>query len=324
MSVITNSFRRKGLVLVMIISIASIWVACRPDSMAPSGLGARATPSFIVANSAANANTVVLVNKSSMPAIPYWSISWMVGSTNISQKFSKDSASLYFPFSGTYALNVTLMVASNGGLDSVTKTVNVMIAQNDPTACQNTLQGFIASCSQKTWQLAPVGYAEEVGPTEGSGAWFGTGAAEVSGDRVCDFNDTYTFVFNAAGSFNFDNKGDFYADNYIGNNNNDCENNSVLSTPQKPWASGNFTYNVSSSGGSAGLGQLIVNGLGAHIGIAKVQGNGKDDNTTAPSATSISYDILSMGHNASGNYDTVILATTTSYGAWTYQLRAND
>src|SRR5450432_227501 len=323
MSVITNSFRRKGLVLVMIISIASIWVACRPDAMAPSGLGTRSTPAFVVANSPSNANTVVLVNKSSLPAIPYWSVSWTVGSTNLTQKFSKDSASLYFPFAGTYALNVTLMVAANGGLDSVTKVVNVTIAQNDPTACQGSLQGFLASCSQKVWQLAPVGYAEEVGPTEGAGDWFGTGAAEVTGDRVCDFNDTYTFVFNAAGTFNFDNKGDFYADSYMGNSVNTCENNSALPASQKPWASGNFTYNVS-SGGSAGLGQLTVNGLGAHIGIAKVQGNGKDDNTTAPSATSITYDILSKGHNVAGNYDTVILSTKTSYGAWTYQMRAND
>jgi hypothetical protein len=324
MSVISNSLWRKGLVLAVIISIAAVWAACRPDSGAPTGLGAKANPDFVVAPSAANANTLYLVNKSSIASIPYWNVSWTVGSTNVNQKFSKDSASLYFPFSGSYALNVTLLVAANGGLDSVTRTVNVTIAQNDPTACQHSVQGFIASCSQKVWQLAPVAYAEEVGPAENDGSYFGTGANEVTGDRICDFNDSYTFVFNAAGTFNFDNKGDFYADAYMGNGNNDCENNSVLSPAQLPWASGNFTYNVSSTGGSAGLGQLTVNGLGAHIGIAKVQGNGNADNTTAPSATSITYDILSMGHNTSGNYDSLILATTTTYGAWTYQLRSND
>jgi hypothetical protein len=201
--------------------------------------------------------------------------------------------------------------------------VKVTIAQNDPTACQGTLQGFIAGCSQKTWMLAPVGYAEEVGPAEGDGSYFGTGANEVTGDRICDFNDTYTFAFDAAGSFKYDNKGDFYADNYMGNSNNDCENSSVLSPAQLPWASGNFSYNVA-SGGSAGLGQLTLVGLGAHIGIPKVQGGGQNDNTTAPSATSITYDILAMGHNASGNYDSMIVATKTSYGAWTYQLRAAD
>jgi hypothetical protein len=324
MSVLSNSLWRKGLVVAVIISIATVWAACRPDSGAPTGLGAKATPDFVVTPSPANANTLFLVNKSSMPTIPYWNVSWAVGSTNINQSFSNDSASLYFPFAGSYALNVTLLVASNGGLDSVTRMVNVTIAQNDPKACQGTLQGFIAGCSQKVWQLAPVAYAEEVGPSEGDGSYFGTGANEVTGDRICDFNDTYTFVFNAAGSFNFDNKGDFYADSYMGNSNNDCENNSVLSPAQLPWASGNFTYNVSSTGGTAGLGQLTLNGLGAHIGIPKVQGDGKDDNTTAPSATAITYDILSMGHNASGNYDSLILATKTSYGGWTYQLRAAD
>ena len=307
----------------IVLLVGAGWVACRPDAGAPKGLGARSTPDFVVASSSGNPNTVVLVNKSSHAAIPYWNISWSVGSANLNQHFNKDSASLYFPFSGSYALKVTLMVAANGGLDSVTKTVNVTIDQNDPAACQGSLQGFIASCSQKTWILAPIAYAEEVGPNEGAGDWFGNGASEPTGLRLCDFNDTYTFVFNAAGSFNFDNKGDFYADNYIGNGNNDCENNSVLSTAQQPWASGNFSYNVS-AGGAAGLGQLTVNGLGAHIGIAKVQGDGKDDNTMGPSATSITYDILSKGHNASANYDSVILSTKTSYGAWTYQLRSTN
>ena len=324
MRVITNVFRRKGLMLLTVISILLVWVACRPDSAAPTGLGARANPDFAIANSTTNPNNVYLVNKSSIASIPYWTVSWTAGSTNLTQKLSHDSASLYFAFSGTYALQVTLLVAANGGLDSVTKTVNVTIAQNDPTACSSThLQGFLASCTQKVWTLAPVTGAEEVGPNEGSGAWFFTGPTEPTGDRVCDFNDTYTFMFNSAGNFNFDNKGDFYADSYIGHSNNDCELNSVLSAAQKPWASGNFTYNVA-SGGSAGLGKLTVNGLGAHIGIAKVQGDGANDNTTAPSATSITYDILSMGHNGSGNYDSLILSTTTSYGAWTYQLRSQD
>lgn len=317
---ISKLLKRAWLGGMIIIITALIWIGCKPDSGAMGGLGPTVTPDFAMVNPAPGPNTIVLVNNS-RASIPYWSITYTAGSTNIKKKFNTDSASLYFPFAGTYALNVTLMVAANGGLDSVTKTVNVTIAQNDPAACQGSLQGFIASCSQKTWVLAPIGYAEEVGPSEGSGAWWGNGPAEPAGDRICDFNDTYTFAFDAAGTFNYDNKGDFYADTYIGNGNSDCETNNVLPTAQQPWASGNFTYSVN-PGGSAGLGQLTVNGLGAHIGIAKVQGDGTNDNTSAPSATAITYDILSMGHNSAGNYDSVILATATSYGAWTYQLRS--
>jgi hypothetical protein len=319
---ISKFLKRAWLAGMIIIITALVWPGCKPDSGAMGGLGPRVTPDFAMVNPAPGPNTIVLVNKTSRPSIPYWSIAYTAGSTQIKKKFNTDSASLYFPFAGTYALKVTLMVAANGGLDSVVKTVNVTIAQNDPAACQNSLQGFIASCSQKTWVLAPIGNAEVVGPSEGYATiWWGNGPAEPTGDRVCDFNDTYTFAFDAAGTFNYDNKGDFYADNYIGNSNSDCETNNVLPTAQKPWASGNFTYSVN-PGGRAGLGQLTVNGTGAHIGIAKVQGDGTNDNTTAPSATAITYDILSMGHNSAGSYDSMILATPTSYGAWTYQLRS--
>jgi hypothetical protein len=316
------SWKNSAAMAVIVMIAATIcWIsACKPDSGAMGGLGPKPKPDFAVVNSATKVNTVVLVNKTPTPSMLYWTVNWNVGATHLSQKFSRDSATLYFPFAGTYTLNVTLMADGNGGLDSVTKAVPVTIATNDPAACQGSAQGFLASCSQKTWTLAPVGYAEMVGPNEGDGSWWGNGGNEPTTDRICDFNDTYTFTFNAAGTFNFDNKGDFYADNYMGNSNNDCETNDKFPASQQPWGSGNFTYSVS-SGGSAGLGQLTVTGLGAHVGIAKVQGDGRDDNTTAPVATSITYDILSMGHNAAGNYDTVILGTKTSYGAWTYQLR---
>ncbi len=314
---------RNGLTVAAFITLIFGWmVACKPDSGALGGLGPKATPDFALVPASGNPNSVVLVNKTSMAAIPYWTVSWSVGATNLTQKFTKDSATLNFPFAGTYALKVTLLVASNGGLDSVTKTVNATIAQNDPLACQNTLQGFIAGCTQKTWKLAPVAYAEMVGPSEGDGSYFGTGAAEVTGDRVCDFNDTYTFVFNAAGSFNFDNLGDYFADSYLGPSNNTCATNDKLPAGQLPWATGSFNYSVG-SGGTAGLGQLTVLGLGAHIGFAKVQGGGKDDATTVPVVSSITYDILAMGHNATANYDSMIVATKTSYGGWTYQLRSN-
>jgi hypothetical protein len=234
------------------------------------------------------------------------------------QSLQGDSAKMDFVFAGTY--NVTMVVAGNGGLDSVTKSVT--ISQNDPSACSTGTQGFIAGCTLKTWRLDPIDGAEEVGPNENDGSWYHTMATDVSGPRGCDFNDEYTFSFNAAGSFQFNNKGDFYADSYIANSNNDCETDDKLSGSQVAWGSGSFSYTVSSTGGSAGLGQLTVAGLGAHIGFAKVQGNGKDDNTAGPSVSSITYDILSMTHNAAGNFDVLVLGVKTSYGAWTYTLRS--
>ena len=312
---ILRPLRSNRLALCVILLGTTTWMSgCKPDSL--SGLGALPKPDFIIATGA-DANHVILVNHTSTPSIPYWTIVSATPPFN-PQKFQGDSAKMDIIFAGTY--NVTLLVAGNGGLDSVTKSVT--ISQNDPSACQNSTQGFIAGCTQKVWQLDPIDYAEEVGPTENDGSWFHTLATDVSGPRGCDFNDQYIFSFNAAGTFQFDNKGDFYADSYIANSNNDCETDDKLSGSQIAWGSGTFTYQVSSTGGSAGLGQLTVVGVGAHIGFPKVQGGGLNDNTTGPSVGSIAYDILSMTHNSAGNYDVLVLGVKTSYGGWTYTLRS--
>lgn len=312
---IPQLIRNNRFALCVVLLGSAAWISgCKPDTI--SGLGATPKADFTIATGA-DANHLIFVNHSSAPTIPYWKVVSATPPLN-PQKLQGDSAKMDFIFAGTY--NVTLVVAGNGGLDSVTKPVT--ISQNDPSACQTSAQGFIASCTQKTWRLDPIDYAEEVGPAESDGSWYHTLATDVSGPRGCDFNDEYIFSFNAAGTFQFDNKGDFYADSYIGNSNNDCETNDKLPAGQKAWGSGTFSYTVSSTGGSAGLGQLTVVGLGAHIGFAKVQGNGKDDNTVGPSVGSITYDILSMTHNAAGNYDMLVLGVKTSYGAWTYTLRS--
>src|SRR5882724_3952419 len=106
--------------------IAGIFYACTPDKMG-AGLGTKPKADFVFATGA-SANTVVLVNKSSITSIPYWKV------VSTGQKLSGDSAKVNFVFAGTYS--VTLLVAGNGGLDSVTKTVT--IAQNDPNACNGT------------------------------------------------------------------------------------------------------------------------------------------------------------------------------------------
>jgi len=117
--------------------IAGIFYACTPDKMG-AGLGTKPKADFVFATGA-SANTVVLVNKSSITSIPYWKV------VSTGQKLSGDSAKVNFVFAGTYS--VTLLVAGNGGLDSVTKTVT--IAQNDPNACNGTAIGFLTGCGTK-------------------------------------------------------------------------------------------------------------------------------------------------------------------------------
>ncbi len=289
---------------------ACFFSACTGDDVNAS-LGALPEASFAVVQ-AKDANRVTLVNKTNMPSIPYWS-------TSNGMKAEGDSVTFNFIFKGTYT--ITLAAVAHGGIDSVSKSIT--IDQNDPDACQGTVQGFIAGCSQKTWRLNPAAYAEMVGPDPGAGTWWGNGAAEVSGGRACDFNDEWTFHFDAEGTMNYDNKGDYFSEDYLGLSNNSCGVNADLTATQKPWASGTFHYTIIPDAGvKPEYGQLKVTGTGAHIGLARVT-NGAD-NKSAP-VESITYDIIGMEHKS--GYDLLTLTINESSDPqsatwWTFTLRS--
>lgn len=302
-----NNIKRLLAAAAVPVIVAGVFYACTPDKMG-GGLGGVPKADFVFAPGP-NANAVVLVNKSSTASIPYWKV------LSTGQKLSGDSAKVNFVFSGTYS--VTLLVAGNGGLDSVTK--QVTIAQNDPNACNGTAIGFITGCGTKTWKLNPVAAAYEVGPSgPDDGSWWSNGTGDVPA-RSCEFDDTYAFTFNAAGTFVYNNQGSFYADGYMGVNGNDCETNAQFTTIQKPWGSGNFNFTVTEKTGVKGLGQITVTGLGAHIGLQKVTNGG--ENTSGPVA-SITYDIISMTHDP-GGFDLMKVAVymPTNYW-WTFYLRS--
>lgn len=255
-----------------------------------------------------NPNNITLVNKSSTASIPYWRIG------NSSTFITGDSAKTSFVFAGTYS--VTLFVASQGGLDSVTKSIT--IAQSDPTACVGTQLGFITSCTAKKWKLDPDAAAYKVGPGPNDGSWWSSGVGDVSA-RSCEFNDEYTFSFNANQTFTYDNKGDFFGDGYLGNNTGSCQPSSNYTAAQAPWGSGTFKYSFQPNAGLNHLGQLTVIGLGAHIGLQKVRNGGE---VTSGPATSITYDVLAATHNAAG-YDLLTLGVDIGGGAWwTFRLRS--
>lgn len=256
-----------------------------------------------------NPNNITLVNKSATPVIPYWKLST---STN---RLSGDSAVANFVFSGNYT--VTMYGIGHGGIDSITKPV--VIAQTDPTACVNTQQGFLAGCTSKTWKLNPAAGAYKVGDAgPGAGNWWTSPATEPAA-RICEFNDTYTFSFDKNGTFVYDNKGDFYGDGYMGDNTGTCQPTSNYNAVQAPWGSGTFTYTFTTNGGVNKLGQITVNGLGAHIGIQKARNGGE---VQSP-ASSITYDILSATHDPAG-YDLMQVGVNLGYGWWSFTLRSQN
>ena len=226
----------------------------------------------------------------------------------------KQVDSVYFPYLGSYT--VKLFVFGQSGVDSASQVI--VVAANDPNACVGTQLGFITSCTSKKWKLDPTGGAYKVGPGPNDGSWWTSGLAEVTG-RPCEFNDEYTFTFSAARTFAYDNKGDFYGDGYLGNNSFACQPSSNYTAVQAPWGSGTFTYTFTQGAGIAGLGQLTVVGLGAHIGLQKVR-NGSE--VTTP-ATSITYDVLAATHDVPGNYDLLTLGVAIGApGWWTFRLRS--
>ncbi len=303
-----NHFKLYSIVALAALTALFIY-SCQKENN--GSLGAIPKADFEVVPDASNANNITLVNKSSTASIPYWRIN------NSASLISGDSAKTSFVFTGTY--DVTLYVAGNGGLDSVTKQVS--IAQNDPTACVGTQLGFITSCTSKTWKLDPEAAAYQVGPGANNGSWWSSGAGDVTA-RSCEFNDEYTFDFSAEQTFIYDNKGDFFGDGYLGDNTGSCQPSSNYTSVQAPWGSGTFHYSFAPNAGINKLGQLTVNGLGAHIGLQKVRNGG--ENTSGPT-TSITYDVLAETHNDAGNYDLLTLGVDIGGGGWwTFKLRSDD
>jgi hypothetical protein len=310
MKTIQKIHKKMGRLSLYVASMSLLMVACQ-DPHEDLRLGRLPEPDFKIENSNGS-NTYRLINTTSTPGIAYWSI------PRTGQSFRGDTVEVNFIFEGEY--DVDLLIAGQGGTQSTTKKVNV--AQSDPTACNpNTPLGFIAGCTVKIWQLNPQAGAFKVGPGPDNGDWWSSGPGDVAG-RSCEFNDEYHFSFDANGTYAYDNKGDFYADGYLGNKTTGCEVATNLTGDQALWNSGTFRYAVVSTGGVKGLGQLRLIGKGAHIGVKKAHNGG--ETPTGPVGESITYDILAMEQNVNGEgYDILKIGVNIGGdGWWSFTLRA--
>ncbi|MBL7815607.1 MAG: PKD domain-containing protein [Saprospiraceae bacterium] len=249
---------------------------CKPTIDDKIDLPAVPTASFTV-QAGSNANRVKLVNTTPDAFLFKW---------DLGNGTTKDSnvVDAYFPFKGTY--KVTLTAFNKGGFGTATK--DVVIAQDDPTACAGNLQ-LLTGCSSKTWKLAPQAGALLVGPDANfSTVWWQNGASDVAG-RACQFDDEYTFT--SSGVFNYDNKGDFWAD--ADNNGNvtpagmapsvGCQPASVIPTQFKAWSTNSHRFSLTST-------DLTVVGTGAFIGLYKVATGAE---VTTPQA-SVTYKIKEL------------------------------
>jgi PKD repeat protein len=306
-----------GTSFIMVLAIGLTMInSCKEETLS---LETKPTADFN-ATVQSDGHTVLLTTKTSTPVMSYWAAPALnLGFADL----KGDSVKLNFIFPGTYIIKMIAVGA--GGLDSISKNITTTVA--DPAACSSTTAlGFLASCTQKTWRLNPAPGAVGCGQWAGDQGWWANGTGDVTG-RSCIFNDEYTFKFNAAGDFIFDDKGDFYAEDYSGDPTWSCRASSSYPANQQGWKSGNFKYVVIPNAGAKGLGQIKVIGTGAHLGLQKPINNNEVTNS---STTSVTYDIWSMQKgvtDATGTYD--LLTLTFHYGNWsategwwTYRLRS--
>lgn len=130
------------------------------------------------------------------------------------------------------------------------------------------------------WTLEPVAGALKVGPAQGDGSWWSSGAGDVTG-RACLFDDVYTFTGNATGTYAV-NTGDMtWLEPWQGMDPEGC------GTPVAPFVSStDFTYTYQNN-------QLTLEGVGAALGLVKAH-NGVELGSPADAPGQVTYEIASQ------------------------------
>jgi hypothetical protein len=258
-----------------------------------------------------DANHIILANNSSAPSIPYWTI------VETGAQYKGDSVKVYLGFAYTY--HIKMLITGKGGLDSTTKSFT--IAANDPDLCADgSVQGFLSGCTSRQWRLLQDADALGVGPGEGDISWWSNTADDVTTGRPCTFNDLFTFKMSGSlipvNNFLYDDKGDYFTEDYLGPANGSCAAESTLTGAQAAWGANTtgFAYQIIPNAGThPDLGQLKLIGTGAHIALPKVQNEGQI--TSGPVSATLIYNIIDTAHNASGNA-VLTLSIESPAGTW--------
>ena len=207
----------------------------------------------------------------------------------VSYTYAKESA--------TYTITVTAS-ASNAADVVVTKDHTVTIESNGG-----------APAIAGTWKIAPIAGALGVGPAQGDISWWSLGDADVA-TRACLMDDE--FVFGADGSFANVMGGSTWLEGWQGADEG-------CGTPVYPHdgAATDYTYSY-----DADAATITVNGVGAHLGLAKVYNGGELASVSeAAGIESITYNVVI---SEDGNTMTVDIQFQTDGGYWTYVLQRGE
>ena len=233
--------------------------ACKPQIDNTIDIGVAPTVAFDITPTA-SANKFILTNKSVGAFLQKW---------DLGDGTTADSAVVLavYPRKGTY--KVTLNAFGKGGMATITK--DIVVAQDDVSACTGNIK-LLTNCGTKKWKLAPEAGAIWVGPDATfATTWWGIPLADVA-VRPCMFNDEYSF--SADGTFKYDSKGDFWADDEGGTVfpgglglSIGCQPITSLPAAYKAWGDASArTFTVTAT-------EIKLIGLGAYMGLYKA-GNG--------------------------------------------------
>ena len=151
------------------------------------------------------------------------------------------------------------------------------------------------------WKLAPVAGAMSVGPSQDNLGWWANSESDVQ-DRSCLFDDIYRF--NTDGSFANVMGAETWLEGWQGVGSESC---GVPIAPHNGANAATYTYDQGSS-------SLTVNGLGAHIGLAKAV-NGGEISNPASAPTSITYEVTEL------TADSMTLDIYLGFGYWRFLLQ---
>jgi hypothetical protein len=166
----------------------------------------------------------------------------------------------------------------------------------------------LTGCGSKTWKLAAEAGALHIGPTA-TETWWGNGLGDVE-TRSCHFNDEY--IFNTAGQFIHDQKGDFWADtdgngdlfpSDLAVDKETCNSSDLWPEKYKSWDSGEYTYSLDGD-------KLTVNGMGAWMGLYKVGTAGE----VSEPQESVTFTILELSD------ERMVIGAVYDWGVWRFTL----
>lgn len=237
------------------------------------------------------------------------SYSWDFGDGNIS---TEESPTHTYETEGAYMVKLTAM-DDGGNTDEISKEVVVSAAAFDPAN--------LSGADGKVWKLDGAN-SYYVGPSIGSGEWWGGISEDDVAVRGCQMDDE--FIFYDDGTFVYDAKGQVWAEDFMLGN-FECLDEDALAPPYD--ALGSDTYSFEAVAGSGDIRpRVTVIGQGAFLGFPKGFNGGELNGTNEP-AGQITYEVLE--YSAAGGVETVTVSVDISADQdgtawWTMRLRSGN